>query len=339
MGLIFQTPAGAGYYIIHTRLKECANIHRVIAINSVSLVSAVVANIALLMNMARRLRFVIAQPITIIGWYLTSFLMIALVAAAAGDLKLPAGEDRALNQAFYYAIMAAAIYFIVATLMCFTVWGAWRDYYPKEFELTTSQRTLMLQTIVYLIYLLGGAAVYAHIEGWTFLDAVYWADYTLLTIGIGDYAPLTHLGRSLLFPYAIFGIIFLGLVIGSIRALVLDRGKKKLGARMLEKNREKIVGNLNDGAEKVKLTPISKAHHWTTNGKSERQRRADEFELMRKIQDVASRRRKWISLVISGGAWFFLWFIGALVFYKSERNQGWSYFESLCKHTGPITLG
>ena len=288
--------------------------------------------------MARRLRFVIGQPITIIGWYLTSFLLIGLVAATERDLKLPAGDDRALNQAFYYAIMAAALYFIVATLMCFTVYGAWRGYYPKEFELTTSQRTLMLQTIVLLIYLLGGAAVFAHIEGWTFLDAVYWADFTLLTVGIGDYAPVTHLGRGLLFPYAIFGIVFLGLVVGSIRALVLERGKRKLGARILEKNREKVVENINNGAEKLKLTPLSKPHQLTSHGKSERQRRADEFELMRKIQDTAATRRKWISLATSGGAWFFLWFIGALVFYKAERNQNWSYFQSLCEHVSRSTL-
>ena len=326
-------PDPGWYVMLRGSFKGSAiytNVCRTVAVNSVSLVSAIVANFALLMNMGRRLRFTVAQPITIIGWYLTSFLLIVLLAATVRDLKLPAGEDRALNQAFYYAIMAAALYFIVATLMCFTVYGTWQEYYPKEFELSTSQRTLMLQTIILLVYLLGGAAVYAHIESWTFLDAVYWADFTLLTVGIGDYAPATHLGRGLLFPYAIFGIVFLGLVVGSIRALVLERGKKKLGARMVEKNREKVLQNLDNGAGKIKLTPISKAHPMTTNGKSERQRRADEFELMRKIQDSAASRRKWVSLFTSGGAWFFLWFIGALVFYKAERNQNWSYFESLC---------
>jgi potassium channel subfamily K len=90
--------------------------------------------------------------------------------------------------------------------MLFTVYGAYRGHYDKEFQLTMSQRTLMLQTISFLVYLLAGAAVYSHIEGWAFLDAVYWADFTLLTVGIGDYAPGTHLGRGLLFPFAIGGI-------------------------------------------------------------------------------------------------------------------------------------
>ena len=159
--------------------------NRLLAVNSVSLIFAVVANIALLFNMARRLSFNIAQPITIIGWYVASFLLIGLVGAATTGLKLPDGAPQAHNQAFYYAIMAAALYFIIATLMVITVWGAYGDHYPKEFELTTSQRTLMLQTISYMVYLLGGAGVFCRVEQWAYLDAVYWADFTLLTIGIG----------------------------------------------------------------------------------------------------------------------------------------------------------
>lgn len=90
--------------------------------------------------------------------------------------------------------------------MLFTAWGAYKGHYDKEFQLTMSQRTLMLQTISFLVYLLAGAAVYSHIENWPFLDAVYWADFTLLTVGIGDFSPMTHLGRGLLFPFAIGGI-------------------------------------------------------------------------------------------------------------------------------------
>lgn len=56
--------------------------------------------------------------------------------------------------------------------MVVTVIGAYLKQYDSEFKLTMSQRTLMLQTISFLVYLLCGAAVYAHIEAWEFLDAV-----------------------------------------------------------------------------------------------------------------------------------------------------------------------
>lgn len=308
-----------------------------------SLVLALVSNLALLMNMARRLSFSVAQAITILGWYIASVLLIALVVTATYSLKLAPGDNRALTQAYYYAIIAAALYFIVATLMIFTVYGALKGHYPLEFKLTMSQRTLMLQTISFMVYLLGGAAIYARIETWQYLDAVYFCTFTLLTIGIGDYAPSTHLGRSLLFPYAIGGIVILGLVIGSIRSLVLERGKKKLGKRMVEKKRQKLLEKMykKSGKNGARfLIPVTSGQEFNEAGMSERERREEEFNLMRKIQDQASQRQKWNALFISGGAWFALWFIGAVVFWRAERFQGWSYFQALYfAYTSLLTIG
>lgn len=45
-----------------------------VAINAVQLVIALVSNLFLLLNMAKRVRFSIAQPITIIGWYFRNSL-------------------------------------------------------------------------------------------------------------------------------------------------------------------------------------------------------------------------------------------------------------------------
>jgi len=289
--------------------------------------------------MARRLSFQIAQPITIIGWYLASILLIGDLAAIIHIVKVP-GERRALTQAFYYAIFAAGLYFIIASLMVFTVYGAWKGHFSKEFKLSMSQRTLMLQTISFMIYMVGGAGVYAKIEGWMFLDALYFTNYTLLTVGIGDYAPSTNLGKGLLFPYAVGGIVILGLVIGSIRSLVLERGKKKLGSRMVEKKRELQLQKMISKGNEHKLRPVVSKQHAEEVGFSERERREEEFKFMRRIQEQASTRQKWNALLISGSAWFFLWFMGALIFHFAEHEQGWSYFESLYfAYTTLLTIG
>lgn len=325
-----------------SRCKDVLNANtefRLLAVNGVSLGLAIIANFSLLLNMARRLSFSVAQPITIIGWYMSSILLIADLASIIHIVKVP-GQRRALTQAFYYAIFAAALYFIIASLMVFTVIGAWRGHYSKEFKLNTSQRTLMLQTISFMIYMVGGAGVYAKIEGWMFLDALYFTNYTLLTVGIGDYAPSTHLGRGLLFPYAIGGIVILGLVIGSIRSLVLERGKKKLGSRLVEKKRELLLKRMIKKDETDKLNPIRSKQHATEVGMSERERRQAEFKLMREIQQQASARQKWQALFISGSAWLFLWLVGAVVFYKAEHEQQWSYFQSLYfAYTTLLTIG
>jgi potassium channel subfamily K len=227
-----------------------------------------------------------------------------------------------------------------------------------------SQRTLMLQTISFLVYLLVGSVIYSHIEGWYFLDAVYWADFTLLTVGIGNIAPSTDLGRGLLFPYAIGGIIILGLVIGSIRSLVLERGKAKLGARILEKERERIIRKV-QRKKAALLIPITgkkskESEHPELDGCTERERREREFNLMRKVQENAAARRRWTALAVSGTTWFFLWFAGAAVFQvhtpsplpshvqqaltdnqATEANaQQWSYYQGLYfSYTSLLTIG
>lgn len=299
--------------------------------------------------MARRVSFSTAQPITILGFWSASILLIALIAVASNDLRAPGVQDQALTQAYYYAIFAAALYQMISCLMCVTVWGAYRGHYSREFKLTMSQRTLMLQTISFMAYLLIGAAIYSHIEGWDFLDAMYWADFTCLTVGIGDYAPATDLGRGLLFPYAFGGIVSLGLVVGSIRSMVLDRGKKKLYARMTETTRKSILKQINAKNDKSvgakvrgldKHTASTLALDPTSCKMTEKERRRAEFEAMRAVQDLATSKRKWISLAISGGIFVLLWFIGALVFYKAEKNQNWSYFGSLYfAYTSLLTIG
>lgn len=240
--------------------------------------------------------------------------------------------------------------------MLATFIGAMLGHYDREFKLTMSQRTLMLQTISFLVYLELGAAVFAHIEGWNYLDALYWADFTLLTVGIGDYSPMTHLGRGLLFPFAIGGIIIIGLVIGSIRSLVLERGKVKLGARMVEKERRRILQKLHDKDHGSLLSPITSKDKQQRGSEAsdegldkrqagdgdgdgseddwgkdltERQRREKEFALMRKVQSQAASRRRWTSLGISGATWFVLWFAGAAIFQVGVSFSSLVFFRRL----------
>ena len=166
---------------------------------------------------------------------------------------------------------------------------------------------------------------------------MYWADVTLFTVGFGDFATSTNLGRGLLFPYALIGVISLGLVIGSIRSMILDRAQRRVGVRMQEMTRRKIVRTLTKRGTDEVLNPISEDSVSGSNSppddktpQSEYDRRRAEFELMRKVQHRAVVRRRWISMAISTGTWVVLWLVGALVFLKTEERYqpGWSYFDS-----------
>jgi potassium channel subfamily K len=222
------------------------------------------------------------------------------------------------------------MYAIISILMVCTVMGAYAGKYEKDFQLTSSQRTLMVQTVIFMIYLIAGAGIYSQVEGWSFLNAVYWSDFTLLTIGIGDYyVPTTHLGRSLIFPYAVGGIIALGLVVNAINSLVLEASAEKLSARAIERKREAVLKTMNFEKGYYYIEWYKRRYFNASKDQPEIQRRRQEFYAMRDIIENADSGRAWSSLGVSLGAFCVLWFAGAAVFQQTERAQDWSYFEGL----------
>ncbi|KAJ6031395.1 hypothetical protein N7540_002127 [Penicillium herquei] len=298
----------------------------VIAINSISLVCALVANLFLSLNMARRIRFSLAQPVIIIGWFVSSASLIAILIPFGVLMYRPENSTRVYSQAYFYGAFAAGLYFIIACLMLVTAYGARKGYYSREYKLSNSQRTLMLQTIIFCFYILSGSAVYAKVEGWRFLDAVYFADYTLLTIGVGNITPATHLGRGLLFPYAIGGIVILGLIISSIRTLMLERGRQKLADALAARTRKFLVKEATSDRKRLGgLVPDLRPNE----EENPRDRQKREFITMRRIRQLATVQHKWISLSMSLIVWMAMWLIGAVVFWQSELSQSWTYFESL----------
>ena len=64
----FTLPVSTTYFSTNTERLIYIMIPRLIGINAAQLALALISNLFLLLNMARRVRFIIAQPITIIGW-------------------------------------------------------------------------------------------------------------------------------------------------------------------------------------------------------------------------------------------------------------------------------
>jgi hypothetical protein len=64
-----QSTIQHGEAIVLDEREARANSHRLTAINAAQLTIALISNLALLMNMAHRIRFSVAQPVTIVGWY------------------------------------------------------------------------------------------------------------------------------------------------------------------------------------------------------------------------------------------------------------------------------
>ena len=64
-----------------------------------------------------------------------------------------------------------------------------------------------------MVILFGGALFYHLIEGWSYLDSVYFSAITLTTIGYGDFSPKTDAGK-------LFTIIYIGVGVGLILTFI-----------------------------------------------------------------------------------------------------------------------
>ncbi|TID26736.1 voltage-gated potassium channel [Venturia nashicola] len=230
-------------------------------LNVASLVCGFVGNIFLLFNFTSRVRYIIALPATIILWCVATFILTGIT-ISMHLYQPPVAPFQVYTQGYWYAVMAAVLYFICSVLLMFNMLGYFLGHYPQQFDLTDHQRTLILQTMLFFVWLAGGGAVFSTVETdfgndpqtWAFVDGLYFCDVTILTVGFGDLYPHGDLGRGLVFPYSVLGIIMLGLVITSISKFASELSEDKIIRRHRDNERNRTVErSITSGEELRKL--------------------------------------------------------------------------------------
>ena len=154
----------------------------------------------------------------------------------------PHRPEETYSQGFWYAIIAAILYMICSMILMVNMLGYFTGHYQRHFALTHHQRTLMLQTMLFFFWLAGGAAVFARTCDLSYVDALYFADVTVLTVGFGDITPPNDVGRGMVLPFSVGGIIMLGLMVNSIHRFARELGEDKVIKRHTEKARIHTVG-------------------------------------------------------------------------------------------------
>ncbi|KAJ5098619.1 hypothetical protein N7532_005620 [Penicillium argentinense] len=330
----------------------------VTAVNAISLVCGIVGNIFLLLNFTQAVRYIIALPVTIILWFLATGMLSGLTAALS-IYSPPIGPTDIYSQAYWSAVIAAILYFILSLILMINMLGYFLGRYPQHFSLTDEQRTLILQMTAFVVWLLIGAAIFQRVLGISFADGLYFCDVTVLTLGFGDVTAETSVGRGLIWPYAVLGIIQLGLVVGSIHQFAREVHYDNVVRKHIEQKRQSTFErsipfnevHREDQAQAKELPPAAltreqtnisfhrKHHHQPIRntiqalaGGGHRPRllvmreEKDRFDAMRAIQYDTMRFRRWNDLFISIIAFGIVWTCGAVVFWKLEEM---TYFESL----------
>lgn len=140
-------------------------------INVVSLICGFIGNLFLLLNFTGRMRYLISLPVSVSLWFLSAGLLVGDV-AAMHFYATPQDSVETYSEGFWYGIAAASLYLILTVLLFVNIVGYVRGHYPQRFNLTEDQRTLIVQTMLFFVWLAGGAGVYSRLEGWLFVDAV-----------------------------------------------------------------------------------------------------------------------------------------------------------------------
>lgn len=157
------------------------------------------------------------------------------VAAAAGlayaaaidfSVEHELGANEVRGSGYDYTLAAAAL-LTVAFAASLYHYALERAKGPHTRVLGRSQRVFALVLGMVVAYLCLGGLMYSFIEDWSFRRALVFSTVTISTIGWGDDAPETNVGKVLLFPYAMVGFAYLTYSITVLWDQVLDSVRRR----------------------------------------------------------------------------------------------------------------
>jgi hypothetical protein len=276
---------------------------------------------------------------TAISWLASATILFSLIGVEVRRHRQSQGHQSFIyTENFFAGIISASLYVLIAVLLSIYVVSLKVSPIGPADRRKIECTSIVLRITAFAILLLIGAAVYSTIEGWSFMDALYFTDYTLLTIGLGNLAPRTHLGRSLLFPYATLGITSLAFLVTAVASFTDQMREMKLRWMIEEARRQ--INNANSSEMTADGLPRAEEAQSQIASVKSCTFKGEEILMIRKVKATFYRRRRWAELGLFSAAWFVLWLVSALVFCHSEKESNWTYFVALYfTYTSLTTIG
>ncbi|SCV03397.1 LAMI_0H07822g1_1 [Lachancea mirantina] len=275
----------------------------VFAMNVISLVLGCASNLILLVHFARKVSYVKAQILNITGWSLACLLLLCDLVFCS-KRYFETGISRTIG--FWYAVFTVIMYGGCVFMLLVHFIGYKLSKYPATFNLSDSERNVMIFTFTLSVWFMWGSAMFSQLMNISFGEAMYFCTITVLTIGLGDVVPLTVAGRIMTLIFAMTGLIILGLIVAMTRAIIQGSSGPVLFFHGVEMARIKAYERL--------LADDSQP-----TGE-------EVFQMARHIRRTTDRRQTYVRVAITAVLFSCFWLIGGVVFLACE---GWNYFESI----------
>jgi hypothetical protein len=98
------------------------------------------------------------------------------------------------------------------------------------------------------VTLLIGTIFYHRVEGWRFLDSLYYCVITLMTVGYGDFTPKTDAGKMFTIVFLIAGA---GIILGFVN-VIAEHARNSDRINNIIRKREELLEVLNQKKAEIK---------------------------------------------------------------------------------------
>ncbi|KAI9568046.1 hypothetical protein HD554DRAFT_2022737 [Boletus coccyginus] len=125
----------------------------------------------------------------------------------------------------------------------------------------------------FLIFWMGGAAIFTATEGWAYGSSIYFCFISFATIGYGDLSPTTPAGRSIFVVWALVGVATMTIFISVVSEAYSSRYKGVLGRNsfkhVVRQYRERNTAELREKVQHISTSTAVKFVLHETNDRME----------------------------------------------------------------------